>query len=106
MTRLKVLCMRVSSSPSKKMLGEVVERGGLERRSRVTRDILEVNIVPPNLAWQPVLECSHGLHRGSWEPPDNWPRVNIGLPGQRLNLGRSGRSAGMSQFVEALPGFL
>lgn len=63
-------------------------------------------MLTPKLAWQPVLECSHGLLRGSWEPPDNWLRVNIGLPGQRLNLGRSGRSAGMSQFVEALFQFL
>lgn len=36
-------------------------------------------------------------------PPDNWPRVNIVLPGQRLNAGRSGRSAGMSWSAEAVP---
>lgn len=44
--------------------------------------------------------------QGKSGAPHNWPRVNIGLPGQRLNLERSGRSAGMSWFVETVPQFL
>lgn len=44
--------------------------------------------------------------QGKSGAPHNWPRVNIGLPGQRLNLERSGRSGGMSWFVETVPQFL